>query len=364
LRTRIETITEDKNRMQAILSGMVEGVMAFDMNGRIVDMNKAATAYLGVDKQYAIGRTVEEVVRNPEFQQFIQNVLEGDQAPTQTELTLSQDGQRCLQLRGAPLNGGVGLGGAVIVLHDITQIRRTEQIRRDFVSNVSHELKTPITSIKGFVETLQEGSIDDPKEAKRFLDIIGRHADRLDAIIDDLLSLARLEEEGENRGLFFEESYLRPVLASALELAAYKAERKKISLTLQCDDTIALKMNAALVEQAVYNLIDNAIKYSDDNSEISITADRQNEDILISVRDSGCGIEEEHLPRLFERFYVVDKSRSRKLGGTGLGLSIVKHITQVHGGQVTVESVIHHGSTFTIHLPVGIQYLKQEENPL
>lgn len=349
LRSRINTITEDKNRIKAILSGMVEGVMAFDSAGTIIDMNKAAADYLGVDEKQSLGRSIEEIVRNPEFQQFIRDTLAGKIASRDVEL--AQDGQRYLQIHGAPLDSAGGQRGAVLVLHDITQIRRTDQIRRDFVANVSHELKTPITSIKGFVETLLEGSMDNPQEAGRFLEIIARHADRLDAIIDDLLSLARLEEEGEKRNLFFEEAYLKPVLASALELAHYKAKKKEISLELSCDAALTARMNAALIEQAVYNLIDNAVKYSPEHSRVEINATRQEDEILISVRDNGSGIEAQHLPRLFERFYVVDKSRSRKLGGTGLGLSIVKHISQVHDGRVTVESRLNKGCVFTIHLP-------------
>jgi two-component system phosphate regulon sensor histidine kinase PhoR len=230
-------------------------------------------------------------------------------------------------------------------------MHRLEQVRSDFVANVSHELKTPITSIKGFVETLQEGSLDDPQEAKRFLEIIARHTDRLNAIVDDLLSLSRLEEDRENRRLFFEHSYLKPVLASAVKLSKIKAEKKNITVELICDDNIAVNINSVLIEQAVFNLIDNAVKYSGGNNNIKITAQKQDKEVLISVSDNGCGIESRHLSRIFERFYVVDKGRSRKLGGTGLGLSIVKHISQVHGGSITVESRLNEGSTFTIHLP-------------
>ena len=248
--------------------------------------------------------------------------------------------------------------GAVIVLHDITRIRQLEEVRRDFVANVSHELKTPITSIKGFVETLLEGVVKDPVQIRRFLNIIAKHSERLDAIIDDLLALSRLEEDDEKRKLSFEEHHLKPVLASAIELSKVKAEQKNITVELVCSEETTAKINSALIEQAVINLVDNAVKYSQENSTVTVNAQKKLNEIVITVTDHGCGIEKKHLSRIFERFYVVDKARSRKLGGTGLGLAIVKHISGVHGGYVTVESQVGHGSTFTIHLPNEVNLSK------
>ncbi len=233
----------------------------------------------------------------------------------------------------------------------LISMNRLEKIRQDFVANVSHELKTPITSIKGFVETLLEGAINDPQRAQDFLGIIARHANRLDAIINDLLVLCRLDEDGQKRNLSFETQEIRPVILSAVEMAKYKADAKNMTIEINCDDKLKAKMNAALLEQAVLNLIDNAVKYSQDGGKIEITSSRNQAEILIRVSDNGCGIENQHLDRIFERFYVVDKARSRKLGGTGLGLAIVKHIAQVHAGNISVESTIGKGSTFTIHLP-------------
>ena len=353
LGSRINTITENKNQMQAILSSMIEGVMAVDADGRIISLNRAGADFLDVEQLKAVGRNIEEIVRNPELQQFVQNALQGKDLSVMADVFIMNNGERFLQLHGTSLTDRKGQrNGAVIVLHDITRIHRLEEVRRDFVANVSHELKTPITSIKGFVETLREGALENPQEAMRFLEIIARHADRLNAIVDDLLSLSRLEEDNEKRRLFFENTYLRPVLTSSVELLKIKAEKKNITIDLICDEHISAKINSALIEQAVFNLIDNAIKYSSDNSNIKISVQKQANEILISVSDQGCGIERPHLSRIFERFYVVDKSRSRKVGGTGLGLSIVKHISQVHGGSITVESKINEGSIFTIHLPI------------
>lgn len=353
LNARIDTITEERSQIQAILSSMIEGVLAVDSSGHIVSINKAAADLLGIDAASSHGRSVEEVVRNPHLQQYIKNTLEKKQ-PTETDCFLLKDGGRLLQLYGSGLMDNKGnRSGAVLVLHDITRTRQLEEIRRDFVANVSHELKTPVTSIKGFVETLLDGSVDDPQQAQRFLKIIAKHSDRLNAIIEDLLSLSRLEEDSEKRRLSFEKTSIKPALVSAIELSKVKAEEKHITIELLCDKEITAKINAVLIEQAVLNLIDNAIKYSQDNSKIQVSAQKIENEILIKVSDQGCGIEKEHLDRIFERFYVVDKGRSRKLGGTGLGLSIVKHIAQVHGGHVKVESTFGKGSIFTIYLPFG-----------
>ena len=233
----------------------------------------------------------------------------------------------------------------------LASMNRLENIRRDFVANVSHELKTPITAIKGFVETLIEDGATNSEQTQNFLKIIDRHTNRLDAIINDLLALCRLEEDGQKRNLYFEQQPLRPAIISAIELAKLKADSKRIAVQLDCDNSMTAKINAALLEQAVLNLIDNAVKYSSEGSKIKIDVKKSDNQIKIIITDTGCGIDSEHLDRIFERFYVVDKARSRKLGGTGLGLAIVKHIAQVHGGSVSVESTVDKGSTFTIRLP-------------
>jgi two-component system phosphate regulon sensor histidine kinase PhoR len=351
LQERFATITDQRNEMEAVLSSMIEGVLAVDGQGRIVSINKAAATLLNIDAQHSQNRMIEEVIRNVELQDFIKQTL-NSRVPTEADISLTVESDRFFQLHGAPLpTGAGGKSGAVVVLNDVTRIRRLENIRRDFVANVSHELKTPVTSIMGFVETLLDGTINDPEQAKRFLQIIAKHSDRLNSIIEDLLTLSRLEENKEERKITLEKTLLKPVLQSAIELSSTKAEQKQITIDLICEDNIEAKINIALLEQAVLNLIDNAIKYSSPGSTVRITAEQKADKTAISVQDNGCGIEEKHLSRIFERFYVVDKGRSRKLGGTGLGLAIVKHIAQVHGGSVTVDSTLGKGSTFTIHLP-------------
>jgi len=351
LNARIDTISRERNRIQAILYSLVEGVLAVDSSGYVVSVNKAAASLLGFDPAAVQGLSVEEVIRSPRLQRYIRNLLDNGK-DSEIDHCILQEGGRFLEVYGSSLNDNEGNNGAVFVLHDITRTRRLEEIRRDFVANVSHELKTPVTSIKGFVETLLDGAIDDPAQARRFLGIIAGNTDRLNAIMEDLLSLSRLEEDGEKRRLSFKKTAVRDVLARAVELSAIKAHQKNITLELQCEGPIETKMNSALIEQAVLNLIDNAVKYSRENSKVRIAARISQDEVIIGVSDQGGGIEKDHLDRIFERFYVVDKGRSRELGGTGLGLSIVKHIAQVHGGHVTVTSTPGRGSTFTIHLPV------------
>jgi two-component system phosphate regulon sensor histidine kinase PhoR len=351
LQERILTITEQRNELEAVLSSLAEGVFAVDARGHIVSVNVAAARLLSIDPTSAQGRNVEEVIRNVGLQQFVRHTLDSDE-PTEGDISFPEEGGRFFQVHGAGLADPQGRrAGAVIVLSDMTRVHRLENLRRDFVANVSHELKTPVTSIQGFVEALQEGGLADPDQTQRYLGIIAKHAERLNAIIDDLLSLSRLEEGGQRRALLFEKMALRPVLEAAVELASVRAEQKKAKVELSCPDDVEAKINAPLLEQAVINLVDNAVKYSDEGSKVQIDVHQQDTDIAIDVKDSGCGIPEEHLTRIFERFYVVDKSRSRKLGGTGLGLAIVKHIASVHGGQVTVASTPGQGSTFTIRLP-------------
>jgi len=235
----------------------------------------------------------------------------------------------------------------------IHRLRKLENIRRDFVANVSHELKTPITSIKGFVETLLGGALDSPEDSKRFLGIVAGQADRLNAIIDDLLVLSRLEQDSEKVEIIIEESGLKPVLEMAIQACAPKASEKKIRVDLNCPESVTARINPQLLEQAVINLVDNAVKYSLPSTQVQVDVSSDNGEIAVVVTDEGRGIAKEHFPRLFERFYRVDSDRSREMGGTGLGLAIVKHIAQVHGGSVSVDSSVGKGSTFRIHLPAS-----------
>jgi two-component system phosphate regulon sensor histidine kinase PhoR len=350
----IQAITEERNEREAVLAGMTEGVLAVDGQERVITINAAAARLLAVEPDDAQGRSIQEVVRNPELQAFVAAVLAED-GPIAGNVVVHTDlDSRDLQVQGAQLGDGNGDGagrGAVIVLNDVTRMRHYEAIRRDFVANVSHEIKTPVTTIKGFAETLLDGALDDRHDAERFLHIIVGQADRLSAIIEDLLSLSSLESGSEGARISLEHGSIRDVLQVALDVCEMKAAARDITLTLDCSEHLFAEINPPLLEQAVVNLIDNAVKYSPEGSRVEVSAATETMGLAIKVKDVGPGIRREHLPRLFERFYRIDKARSRDMGGTGLGLSIVKHIAVAHGGGVAVESTPGLGSTFTITLP-------------
>ena len=351
LQERISTIERQNNQQQAVLASMVEGVLAVDKHERIISLNKATGQLLGINEAQAQGRRLREVVRNADLQRFVARTLRSD-GPVEDDVVLHGEHERVLQARGSALHDVQGGAiGAVVVLHDVTDFRKLEHIRRDFVANVSHELKTPITSIKGFVETLLDGAINDPVDADRFLRIVAKQADRLNAIIDDLLSLSKIEQGEDAHDIVLERGGIKEVLQTAVNSCQAKAEERSISVRLECDDGIVAEYNTQLLEQAVINLLDNAIKYSEPGSEVRLRGVESPHDVVITVVDRGCGIASEHISRIFERFYRVDKARSRKLGGTGLGLAIVKHIVQAHRGRIMVKSTPGLGSTFTICLP-------------
>lgn len=350
---RIRTITRQRMQQEAIFASMIEGVMAIDKDKYLISMNQAAASLLKVSLDNLEGKRISEIVNDPDIYLLIDHALSSSE-PLEREIVIGDKEKQFLQAHGAALyDSEGGRVGSVVVLHDITTLRRLENIRRDFVANVSHELKTPITSIKGFVETLMDGAINNREDALRFLEIIARQADRLYAIIEDLLSLSRLEQEKDKESISLEPYSIRSLLESVVESCHLRASEKNIAFQLVCNEDIQVLMNPPLLEQAVINLVDNAIKYSEMGSLIQFEVTCVPDRLTIGVQDWGCGIEEEHLPRIFERFYRVDKARSRKLGGTGLGLSIVKHITQAHGGHVTVVSKMGVGSTFSIHLPLN-----------
>ena len=351
LRERIRTVTAQRNELEAVFSSMVEGVFGVDQEERLLGMNPSAARIVGCNAAAVQGRTIQEVIRLSELQRFVVGALSSEK-PVEKDLVLYGEAERIVQARGAPLRDAEGKRiGVLVVLNDVTRLAKLENIRKDFVANVSHEIKTPITAIKGFVETLQEGRTQDQEEIRRFLEIIHRHVDRLEAIVEDLLTLSRMEKEAETEGIPLEDHAVRDILARAVQACDDKAESKKIHLEIDCREDLKARMDPQLLEQAVVNLIDNAINYSEEGKSVTIKALERAQEIFIQVQDQGCGIERKHLDRVFERFYRVDKSRSRKLGGTGLGLAIVKHIVQSHGGRVSVESQLGVGSTFTLHLP-------------
>jgi two-component system, OmpR family, phosphate regulon sensor histidine kinase PhoR len=350
---KIGTLTRERNEREAVLASMVEGVLAVDADERVIALNDAAARLAGVTPQEAEGHLVQEVLRNPDLQHVVKQTLSGHQ-PVEADIIMRVGAdERSLQANGTLLRAGAGQAsaGAVVVLNDVTRLKRLEAVRRDFVANVSHELKTPVTSIKGFAETLEDGALDDPETARRFVGIIVGQADRLNSIIADLLSLSTLEQRDGDSRLSLEAADICEVLRVAVEVCEPKAQAKHISIAVACATCHLSSVNVPLLEQAVVNLIDNAVKYSPEGSAVEVGLTETDDEVVLFVVDHGPGVPREHLPRLFERFYRVDKARSRDLGGTGLGLAIVKHIAQAHGGSVSVDSTVGRGSTFRIHLP-------------
>jgi two-component system phosphate regulon sensor histidine kinase PhoR len=295
------------------------------------------------------------VVRVPALLSFIERTAATQpSSPLDETLVLYLDEPRSIRAQGTVLRGPDDeVLGYLVVLNDVTHLRKLERIRSDFVANVSHELRTPITTIKGFAETLQEDGLVDREESLRYLSLIARESQRLEALVEDLLSLARIEHEGERREVLFGRGTLAPVIRRAADARAEAAEQAGVSIRVDCPEELEATLNPQLLEQALINLIDNAVKFSRPGGSVVVSGGRRDGEIVVEVRDRGPGIAPEHLSRLFERFYRVDKARSRSLGGTGLGLAIVKHIAMAHGGRVAVESRPGKGSTFSILLPAS-----------
>ena len=348
---RIKTAIKQRNELEAVLSSMKEGVIAIDRDEKIISINQAAARMFKSNSSDLEQRSIQEVIRNHELQKIVKSVLgSGDHA--EGDIVLYQDEESILNIQTTSFRDeGENFIGIIVVLNDVTRLRRLENMRKEFVSNVSHEIKTPLTAIKGFVETLSHGAMENPGEAKRFLNIIEKHVNRLVAIIEDLMRLSVIEQKDKSKEIKLIKGNIRSVIKTAIQVCQAKAEAKSIKVDLICNEDISAGIDPPLLEQAAVNLLDNAVKYSDKDGLVQIEAIITDTEVCISFKDYGIGIPKEHLPRLFERFYRVDKARSRKLGGTGLGLAIVKHIIQTHGGYVTVESKSGKGSNFVIHLP-------------
>ena len=338
---RLAEQARDRSRMEAILTGMVEGVIVVDSHARLQLVNDAARQMLKLD-EVGIGRPYVETLRLPAVVELVAAVLFG-RTPDALQFSPPRDPQRTIIARAAPA-AGAAEHGVVLVLHDITDLRRADQIRRDFVANVSHELRTPLTAIRGYVEALTDGNAT-PEESRRFIDVIGRHALRMERLVKDLLRLARLDARQEplelvscdTRGL------ADAVVADVTPAAVERHQRF----------AVRIEPGAESVRAALRNLVANAVTYAPAQTTIFVDARRVDHRVEISVSDRGPGIPEEDLSRVFERFYRVDKSRARDPGGTGLGLAIVKHLVELHGGNVRAENRPEGGAKFTIALPAA-----------
>jgi two-component system phosphate regulon sensor histidine kinase PhoR len=326
---------------------MVEGVVALDAGQRILFANERASELMEFQNQQPVGRKLWQVVRQRALQDVVQSALDSGEA-VRDEFAWSDGSNKSLTVHAARLPGAPPRG-AVLVLHDTSDIRRLERLRQDFVANVSHELKTPLSVIKVCVETLQDGAIDDVQARGSFLDKIADQSDRLQALILDLLSLARIESGAE---VFAMEELGVPGLVNAcLERHQARAQARKQTLQAHGAPEARVIADADALGQILDNLVDNAVKYTPEGGEITVAWQADNGQVVLEVADTGIGIPQQDLQRIFERFYRVDKARSREMGGTGLGLSIVKHLAQAMRGNVTASSELGKGTTFTVRLP-------------
>jgi len=342
---RLDELSRDRARLDAILSGMVEGVLVVDAASRIQLANRAAQRMLRMDAS-SIGRPYVEVIRHPDIAAQLGTAVRGQEVDSR-EVALTRDPGRTFVARAAPVSRGGG-GGAVLVLHEITDLRRADQIRRDFVANVSHELRTPLTAIRGYVEALLDDR-SDSEDAKRFLEIIARHSERMERLVSDLLRLARLDARQE--ALDLASCDLQQLFNTVIADVAQTAEAKHQQITTTVDGAGSrVTADPAKLHDVLRNLVENAVHYSPENAAINLEAAHQNGVVRISVSDSGPGIPPDDLSRVFERFYRVDKSRARP-GGTGLGLAIVKHLVELHGGQAVAQNRPEGGARFVITLP-------------
>ncbi len=350
LQDQIQQITHDKNELQAILSSLVEGVVVINADGRMMYLSPNFSDLLDVRSREAEGRLYWEVIRNQEINDSIKSALEHRMAVKKDiDVIGPQDAYFSMQI--SPVMGDEQkLLSVVAIFHDITELKKFERLRTEFVANVSHELKTPLTSIKGFVETLQSGAIKEPEHARRFLDIIDQQTKRLENLVNDLLTLSSLESQ--QMPMDFQEDKIDAIIFSVMD--SYKTQLERMNHDVRVNVAKNLPMvtvDRQRIEQVFLNLLDNAVKFTPQGGRIEIQALQDGDQVRVDVRDNGIGIAPEHIPRLFERFYRVDKARSRDLGGTGLGLSIVKHIVLAHRGNLTVASKVGEGSTFSVFLP-------------
>jgi two-component system phosphate regulon sensor histidine kinase PhoR len=350
LRSQIDIMAADRNKTLAILAGMVEGVVAVDREERVVHANAAAQAILGIDARTALGRRIWEVMRVVEVSDALGESMRQNRVRVSEVRLPTPKKDQVIQLTATPLrNGSDQIDGAVVVLHDVSELRQLESVRRDFVANISHELKTPLTAIRGLVETLIDDGAMDRDTHDRFIEKIRDQSSRLSNLVSDLLTLSRLES-GPG-GLRFEPMDLRDTVIESCRTQLHAAETKRVELSSAVPDSpVTIEGDAEAMRELVDNLVSNAIKYTPSGGRVNVHLATENGSAVLEVADTGIGIPPEEQSRVFERFYRVDKARSRQMGGTGLGLSIVKHVALAHGGSVSLKSAAGRGSTFRVQL--------------
>jgi two-component system phosphate regulon sensor histidine kinase PhoR len=347
----IRTLTEERNQSAAVLSSMAEGVVVIGPNQRVIFCNAAFRRAVNIENSAWEGRPAVEVIPNADLLGYLERMHTGD-APVTSELVVGSVRTKSFAVTVTPIRSNGAAAGSVMVLHDITELRRLERARRDFAANVSHEFKTPLTAIQGFAETLLSGALEDKENSRRFLRIISENAMRLGRMTDDLLKLAQIE--AGKLELQLQSVGISEVIVPCLETTRPQADQKQI--VLEADfrpDLPSVNGDAVSLRQALQNLLDNAVRYSPPGGRIAVRAYVEGSSLIISVTDNGPGIPKAEQERIFERFYRADAARSREAGGTGLGLSIAKHLVEAHGGRIQVQSEVGVGSTFSMLLPAA-----------
>ncbi len=350
LRSMFEQLQDERSRFAAAVNGIGDGILVVDRKLRTVLANPAMDQLFSAPNRLEKGVSIKEWPR-PEIPEMFTEVLETGE-PRATDLHLTEPTERAWKVSSAPILSKKGKVQAVVaVFYDITEIERVDRMRKDFVINVSHELRTPLAAIQGYAETLLEGAIDEPGTNRRFLRILSQNAERLSQLTSDLMTLSQIEVN--TREFDFQPRSVGELLSQSTDVIRKIAEKKSIEVQVaEADPELKIECDAGAIHQILTNLLENAAKYTPDGGRIEVGGRRLNGRVQIYVRDNGIGIAAEHIPRLFERFYRVDKARSRELGGTGLGLAIVKHLVMAHHGSVRVESEPGRGSTFSVELPV------------
>ena len=346
-------VSKDAAEVRAVLAALTDGLLVVDSTQHILICNPAFEKLYG-QSRIATGTALLDIIRDSDVIEPIRAAL--DQARARVAEVTAPDRKKQLQLTAVPITQNGEASGVVAVFHDISRLKQADEIRRDFVANVSHELRTPLSIFHGNLETLLEPGDLDENETRHIYEVMKRHSDRLNLLVNDLLSLARLESKEAN--LQLAEIKLRDFLEGVTRDWAKRLAGKNLRLELEVPDNFpTVRADERRLEEVVHNLLDNAVKYSHQNGRILIQAGAPDQEVVLSVRDEGVGIAANDLPRIFERFYRADRARSRELGGTGLGLSIVKHIAQLHGGRVEAESVVGQGTTIRVILPNPLQEL-------
>jgi len=345
----IRTLTDERNLSSAILASMLEGVAVVNASERLLFANQSFAEILELDVPPQSGRALVEIVRQTELIEAVRKVLAGEPR-VEAEIVTGTLRQHFFAATVAAVRTG-DTSGAVVVLHDITELRRLERVRRDFIANVSHEFKTPLTAIQGFAETLLAGAADDPQNRSRFLAIILEHSHRLARLTDDLLKLSKMD--ADRLELEIRQLSVSQLIESCLETAQHRAAEKDIRISVNVAQHLPeIAGDRRLLAEVLQNLLDNATQYTMPGGQIMVSAETSGDEVIFTVSDTGIGIPQADQPRIFERFYRVDAARSREVGGTGLGLAIAKHLVEVHGGRIWVESEVGQGSQFHFSVPL------------